>query len=301
MANAPSTEEIRALVGHRFPGGTYKIAHWENFLLTECTGAAPLPGDLAHPVALFHMPILGAGTSIKEMFTLGKAESDFSIGIESYDWEIFHPLREELPYRVTGTVSEADRFAANGRIVDRIQFRFELFAPDQALAARSTITWHYNRQSQPDGAARPLPAAEGLAGGAPDAGANDIPPWVMPRVLPERMRTMAAILRDPNPVHWDPSVVEKLGFGHHTINQGPLGLSYMVNMLHDWAGPASLRRLYMRFPLVILDGDHITARGRVTNRREADGKQLADCDIWLDREGTEPPLLGRATVALDPA
>ena len=82
----PPESAIKSLVGHQFPGGSYTIAHWENFLLTECTGAAPLPDDLAHPVALFHMPILGAGTSIGEMFALGKADSDYSIGIESYDW-----------------------------------------------------------------------------------------------------------------------------------------------------------------------------------------------------------------------
>ena len=105
----PTAEEIRALVGHQFPGGDYTIAHWENFLLTECTGAQPLPDGLAHPVALFHMPILGAGTSIAEMFALGRAESDFSIGIESYDWEIHEPLREEVRYRVTGRITEADR------------------------------------------------------------------------------------------------------------------------------------------------------------------------------------------------
>ena len=127
---------------------------------------------------------------------------------------------------------------------------------------------------------------------------DEIPPWVMPSVRPERMRTMAAILRDPNPVHWDPRVVEKLGYGRHTINQGPLGLSYMVNMLHDWAGPRCLRRLIMRFPMVVLDGDHITARGRVTAVREEGGKTLVDCDVWLEREGTAPPLQGSATVML---
>ena len=303
MPKPPSTEDIRALVGHRFPGGVYSIAHWENFLLTECTGAEPLPDGLAHPVALFHVPILGAKTTIKEMFSVGYAESDFSIGIESYDWEIFHSLREETPYRITGEVSEADRCAAEGRVFDRIQFRFELFAPDEALAARATITWHYRRSLAADGSEKALPdLADARHSSAASADAEDegteIPPWLMERVLPERMRTMAAILRDPNPVHWDPSVVEQLGFGHHRINQGPLGLSYMVNMLHTWAGPASLRRLFMRFPLVILDGDRITARGRVTNRREDSGEQLADCDIWLEREGSEPPLLGKATVAL---
>jgi hypothetical protein len=141
----PPVEEIRALVGHRFPGGTYTIAHWENFLLTECTGSDPLPDGLAHPVALFHVPILGAGTSIGEMFALGQADSDASIGIESYDWEFFEPLREERAYRIDAEITEADRREANGRIYDRIAFRFELTSPDGARAARTTITWHYHR------------------------------------------------------------------------------------------------------------------------------------------------------------
>ena len=127
---------------------------------------------------------------------------------------------------------------------------------------------------------------------------DHIPEWVMPSVSPARMRTMAAILRDPNPVHWDARVVARLGFGEHTINQGPLGLSHMINMLHAWTGPTSIRRIVMRFPQVVLDGDRVIARGRVTAVRESGGEQLADCDIWLDREGSEPPLEGTATVAI---
>ena len=91
------------------------------------------------------MPILGAGTSIGEMFALGRADSDFSIGIESYDWEIYRPLQEEVRYRITGTVTEAERRQGNDRVFDRIQFRFDLAEPDGAHAARTTITWHYRR------------------------------------------------------------------------------------------------------------------------------------------------------------
>jgi hypothetical protein len=143
--NMPEEAAIRSLVGHEFPGGTYTIAHWENFLLTECTGAEPLPDGLAHPVALFHMPILGAGTSIAEMFALGQAASDYSIGIESYDWEIFRPLHEELAYQVRGRISAAERVQRGERVFDRIQFQFDLAEPDAAPAARSTITWRYGR------------------------------------------------------------------------------------------------------------------------------------------------------------
>ncbi len=129
---------------------------------------------------------------------------------------------------------------------------------------------------------------------------DSIPDWVMESVRPERMRTMAAILRDPNPVHWDRKAVAALpfGIGERTINQGPLGLSYMLNMLMDWAGPTSVRRVTVSFPKVVLDGDHVTAGGRVTAIREEDGVRLADCDIWLAREGESPSLEGTATVAL---
>ncbi len=149
MAEVPAEAEITALVGHEFPGGKYTIAHWENFLLTECTGAVPLPDNLAHPVALFHVPILGAGTSIGEMFTLGQAESDFSIGIESYDWEFFAPLREELEYDVSGCITSASRceeeYRGKPRTYDRIQFQFDLHEEDGTHAARTTVTWHYRR------------------------------------------------------------------------------------------------------------------------------------------------------------
>ena len=145
---APSAEEIHALVGHSFPGGTYTIAHWENFLLTECTGAEPLPGGMVHPVALFHVPILGAGTSIGEMFALGQASSDSSIGIESYDWEFQQPIEEDVEYTITGRVTEADRRTSERGTFDRIQFRFELVDPAGKASASSTVTWQYRRPSQ---------------------------------------------------------------------------------------------------------------------------------------------------------
>jgi len=138
-----------------------------------------------------------------------------------------------------------------------------------------------------------------------------IPEWVMPSVQAARMRTMAAILRDPNPVHWDPAIVSKLGFGHHAINQGPLGLSYMINMLHAWAGPDCIRRIVMRFPQVVLDGDCVVARGTVTAVHDHSDQRLAECEIWLDLESSSGDggargstrrgrlLEGTATVVLD--
>ena len=125
---------------------------------------------------------------------------------------------------------------------------------------------------------------------------DQIPPWVMERVSDARMRTMAAILRDPNPVHWDRSVVASLGLGERTINQGPLGVGYMVNMLHAWAGENCIRRLVMSFPNpVILDEDRIVACGRVSDLKE---NGIVDCDVWLEREGQAGLIEGTATICL---
>ena len=143
----PPESEITALLGHQFPGGHYTVAHWENFLLTECTGADLLPDGIVHPVALFHMPITGAGTSIAEMFALGQAESDLSIMIESYDWEFHQPLREEIDYRVEGCISSAERIQEEDREYDRIQFRFDITLTTGEPVARSLVTWQYTRNT----------------------------------------------------------------------------------------------------------------------------------------------------------
>ncbi|MCB1700799.1 MAG: hypothetical protein KDI14_08175 [Halioglobus sp.] len=143
----PAESTITALAGHQFPGGHYKVEHWENFLLTGCTGAQLLPAGMVHPVALFHVPILGAGTSIAQMFALGQAESDLSIMIESYDWEMFAPLREEVTYAISGAVKSACRCSNQaGQLYDRIEFCFEI-SDAGVLTARSTITWHYTRNT----------------------------------------------------------------------------------------------------------------------------------------------------------
>ena len=129
---------------------------------------------------------------------------------------------------------------------------------------------------------------------------DSIPEWVMASVSPHRMCTMAAILRDPNPIHWDRDAVESLplDLGRRTINQGPLGLSYMVNMLHAWAGPDCIRRLIMRFPQVVLDGERVVARGEITALRQVDGEQLADCNVRLEHAERGVLLEGNATIRL---
>jgi acyl dehydratase len=125
-----------------------------------------------------------------------------------------------------------------------------------------------------------------------------LPEWKLESVSAERMKLLAAILRDPNPIHWDPAEVAKRGLGHRVINQGPTNLGYITNMLMDWAGPACLRRLEARFTSNVFGGDVVVAAGMVTAVREENGERVVDCDVWLDRGDGSRAVDGRATVAV---
>lgn len=268
--------ELAALVGHRFPGGSYCVAHWENWLLTDCTGREPMPGDLVHPVVLFHAPILGARTSITELFRLGGASGDSgSVGLLGYDWEYLQPIREGIDYDVMGGIESAERHTSSaGAITDHVAFGIEL-SDNGGLVARVTNQWAFRRT--PTHAGVPGPSTTERRGNTEHPA---LPSWEMPSVDAARMKTMAAILRDPYPVHWDRAANEALGLGGSVINQGPLNLGYVANMLMAWAGPASIRRLTVSFGRPVLDGDRVVAGGQV--HEVVDG--IARCDVWLNRD-----------------
>ena len=86
-----------------------------------------------------------------------------------------------------------------------------------------------------------------------------IPSFRMENVTPERMKTVAAIFRDPFPVHWDRDVTRAMGFEGRLLNQSPINLGYVLNMLRAWAGEAAVERIRTEFPDVVFDGDGVTA------------------------------------------
>jgi acyl dehydratase len=122
-----------------------------------------------------------------------------------------------------------------------------------------------------------------------------LPEWTLESVDAGPMKVYAAIARDPNPIHWDRAEVAARGLGDRLINQGPLSLGYVVNMLLAWAGPGSLRGLTARFTAPVLDGDRVTAGGVVTAVR-VNGDRLADCEVWLTRADGVRAIEGTATV-----
>jgi acyl dehydratase len=127
---------------------------------------------------------------------------------------------------------------------------------------------------------------------------DSIPPFRMERVTPERMKTVAAIFRDPTPLHWDREATRAIGFEGKLLNQSPINLGYVINMLMAWAGPTCLRRVRAEFPEPVLDGASVCAGGRVVALSHVGGERIAECDVWLDSQDGTRNLVARAWVAL---
>jgi acyl dehydratase len=115
-------------------------------------------------------------------------------------------------------------------------------------------------------------------------------------VSADKMKIMAAILRDPNPIHWDHAELRARGLGDKLINQGPVNLGYVANMLAVAAGGYDrVRRMTVRFDANVLEGDHLVAGGLVTEVRDG----VAHCDVWLDRADGTRAVAGTAEIVAD--
>ncbi|MAG68734.1 MAG: protein dehydratase [Acidobacteria bacterium] len=118
----------------------------------------------------------------------------------------------------------------------------------------------------------------------------------------EKMKTMAILIQDPNPIHWDVEAVRRLGLGDKPINQGPNSMAYVVNALVSWVGGIEkFRNLKVRFLGNVYAGDRLTVVGSVADIDEVKGETLATCDVQLVRGdiGDEDVVMaGQASVIL---
>jgi acyl dehydratase len=126
-----------------------------------------------------------------------------------------------------------------------------------------------------------------------------LPTRAVAGVDPARMKTMAALLRDPNPIHYDILAVKAAGMGDRVVNQGPSNLGYIVNLLLEWAGdPAAIRSVRSRFVGNVFAGDHVTAGGEVTAVEPLDDAQQVTCAVWLDRDDGARLVTGEALLII---
>jgi acyl dehydratase len=108
-------------------------------------------------------------------------------------------------------------------------------------------------------------------------------------VDPEAMKLVAALMDDPQPIHWDTKTVGELGLGDHPVNQGPIAVSYLLDLAVEMVGDAALiRRFRCRFLRNVFAGDRVECSGVRENR---DGEEIL---ILVARVGDEVVLEAEA-------
>lgn len=119
-------------------------------------------------------------------------------------------------------------------------------------------------------------------------------------VDPEKMKVMAALLADPNPIHFDVRALAALGMDQRPVNQGPLNMGYLQTMLARWAGGRDrLLAFRVRFQGNVLAGDTVRAQGVVTAIHTTQRGRVATCDISLGVVGGAVALSGTADVLIE--
>jgi 3-hydroxybutyryl-CoA dehydratase len=121
-----------------------------------------------------------------------------------------------------------------------------------------------------------------------------LPPFVIESASPEAMKAWAVFLADPNPIHLDVEVVKTKGLGDRVINQGPMNVAFMINMLMAAFPGAKIESMDSRFLDNVYGGDKVTAHGTIT---AVEGNRIS-CEFTLDVNGRGPVNSGTAIVII---
>jgi len=142
MPSLITQEELEALVGTPFPGGTYTVEPFVNWLTCDCVLAADLiPAGAAHPLLVYVAGQAGIGLSLAELFTLCSATSEDGPMLGEWGMEVNRPIQVGAEYVVSGGIANVVRKTGKKTGVFDI-VRFELELRSTASSAQPDATVH---------------------------------------------------------------------------------------------------------------------------------------------------------------
>ena len=127
---------------------------------------------------------------------------------------------------------------------------------------------------------------------------TELPGWELDHVDPARMKTLALLLADPNPIHLDAAAAPRLGVADRPVNQGPSTMAMAANMVLAAFPGARLVSLRTRLLGLVLAADSVEGGGRVVDREILDGQERVRCQVHLDVPGRGQVLEGEAVLVL---
>ena len=136
-----------------------------------------------------------------------------------------------------------------------------------------------------------MPTFESVAVG------DELPPLVMPPVTRHTLAIYCGASGDHNPVHVDSDFAKASGLDD-VIAHGMLVMSYSGRVLTQWVPQSAIRRFQTRFLAMTRIGDAITARARITAKREVDGARCVEIEVSTTNQHGEVKTTGTALIVL---
>jgi hypothetical protein len=138
--------DISHLAGKPFPGGTYMLESYVNWLWSDAVLAQP-QADVAHPGLAYLVATQGCGLSFQDIFDLAGADAESGVLFGETGMSFEEPLRPGVLYHVDGEFTEAVR--REGRragVFDALSFELRVREnPAGDPVARVWSTWIFPR------------------------------------------------------------------------------------------------------------------------------------------------------------
>ncbi|MEK7873435.1 MAG: MaoC family dehydratase N-terminal domain-containing protein [Chloroflexota bacterium] len=173
-----------------------------------------------------------------------------------------------------------------------------IFMPEKKETAAPTGSGFPPRNSEAYAAAESVSAARGAPLWYEDVRVGDAVPALTKKVSLVQMIQYAASTWSMYLLHLDKEFAQAQGFRDANV-QGPLHGVFLSQMLTDWIGvPGDLLKLGYNIRVMCFPGDTLVCKGKVTGKRQADGRGLVDVDVWIEDTRGQVMTPGKTTVAL---
>ncbi len=126
---------------------------------------------------------------------------------------------------------------------------------------------------------------------------DELPPLTK-EITSKHLVMYEAATYDFYPGHYDRDQARARGMPD-IYADGPMLVGYFGQLVMDWIGnDGRIKKIGGQYRRMVIPGDKLTIRGKVTNKRTAGGENLVDCELRIEKQGEERTTIGSATVSL---
>jgi acyl dehydratase len=127
---------------------------------------------------------------------------------------------------------------------------------------------------------------------------QDIPHQVKEMLTTRGLVKWAAAARDFYEIHYDKDFARSAGMPD-VIAHGPYKLALLERLLQEWMGDLGrLLKISCTHKASNFPGETLTGKGKITKKYVKDGRNMVECEIWVENQNGLVSVPGTAVISL---